>query len=343
MNSLDLCLAALAGQRARRVPVCLENFLHSAAVSGYTAQEYCLNADIMAESHIKAWVAFGHDLIDLENGVTALAQAVGCEVKFHPDGKTAPWVSRPALEDMSQVGSLHPVDPHQDGTLPAMLEATRRIRQTLGEHVCLLAEADQGPFSLAAQIVGPQKFLMDLLNPEKEEYARSLLFFASEQVITYARALAEAGAHLTMMGESIAGPDVCSPALYRKFALPYESYVVKTLFRDGIPMGIHMCGNATPVIDSLVSTQAAFLQLDHKIDRQTCRRVCSNTAIIGTVDNCRIMASGNPQEVRAAALADIRLLSPGGRFVLSPGCTLPYDTPPDNVRALVHAAWSYSS
>ncbi len=65
-------------------------------------------------------------------------------------------------------------------------------RKKWGEHVCLLSEADQGPFSLAAQIVDPQGFLVALLKPEKEPYVRQLLDYATEQVLTYARALIDA-------------------------------------------------------------------------------------------------------------------------------------------------------
>ncbi len=73
-----------------------------------------------------------------------------------------------------------------------MLKATRLISQEVGEHVCLLSDADQGPFSLAAQIVDPQGFLVALLKPEKEPYVRQLLDYATEQVLTYARALIDA-------------------------------------------------------------------------------------------------------------------------------------------------------
>ena len=42
-----------------------------------------------------------------------------------------------------------------------------------------------------------------LLDPAQEENIRKLLEYTTEQFIVYSRALIEAGAHLTMMGESI--------------------------------------------------------------------------------------------------------------------------------------------
>ena len=40
----------------------------------------------------------------------------------------------------------------------------------------------------------------------------------------------------------------------------------------------------------------------------------------------------------AAARSDLELLADGGGFILSPGCALPYETPDENIRALVEIA-----
>jgi MtaA/CmuA family methyltransferase len=295
----------------------------------------------MAAAHIAAWEKYRHDMIDLENGVTALAQAAGCRVEFFDD-TAPPWASGPALESIEQVDRLKPIDPYRDGTLPEMLKATRLIAGELGQHVCLLAEADQGPFSLAAQIVDPQEFLAALIDPEKEEYVWRLLDYTYEQVLTYARALIEAGAHLTMMGESISGPDVCSPRVYRKFAFPYQKRLVETLRAERKAIGLHICGNATKIIEPMVDTGAIFLQVDYKIDHDACKQATrGKTTLIGTVDPSGVMALGTTQDVIQAARSDIDRLAKGGGFILSPGCTLPYTTPGENVGALIEAAKDY--
>ncbi len=73
MSSLDRCMTVLQGGVPDRVPICLENFMYAAAVAGYSVQEYCLDGEKMEDAHITTWQNFGHDMIDLENGVTALA------------------------------------------------------------------------------------------------------------------------------------------------------------------------------------------------------------------------------------------------------------------------------
>jgi uroporphyrinogen decarboxylase len=50
---------------------------------------------------------------------------------------------------------------------------------------------------------------------------------------------------------------------------------------------------------------------------------------------------GMPEEVTEAARRCIEVGAPGGRFILSPGCELPRDTPAENLVALVEAARTF--
>jgi uroporphyrinogen decarboxylase len=338
MTSVQRCEAVLDGGLPDRVPVGLLNFMPAAAQAGMSMREYCTDGRAMAEAHVAAWERYGHDMIDLENGVAALASAVGCRVDFEED-TSPPWVTGPALARIEDVDQLRPIDPASDGLLPAMVTATRLISAELGDRAFLLAEADQGPFSLATQIVGIEEMLMAVMEPDKEAYVRRLLEYTTQQVITYGRALIDAGAHMTGMGDSIAGPDVCSPDVYRRFAAPYERQVVETLAAEGTRIGLHICGDATRIIEDMVHTGSQLLAVDYKIDLAAAKAATrGSTSLIGTVDPSSVMALGTPDEVRAAARTDLRILGADGGFILAPGCALPYGTPDENIRALVETA-----
>jgi MtaA/CmuA family methyltransferase len=338
MTAVERCETVLAGAIPDRVPVGLLNFMPAAAALGMTMREYCTDGDAMAEAHVVAWERHGHDLIDLENGVAALASAVGCQVEF--EGDTAPpWVTGPAIERIEDVDKLRPIDPTADGMLPELLKATRAIAERVDDGAFLLAEADQGPFSLATQIVGIEELLIAVMEPSKEPYLARLLEYTTEQVIAYGRALMEAGAHMTGMGESIAGPDVCSPDVYRRWALPYERVVVDTLAADGWRIALHICGDATRIVEDMVATHSQLLEVDYKVDLAAVKAgIRGKTAVMGTVDPSAVLTLGTPEEVREAARQDIRVLGAGGGFILSPGCALPYETPDENIAALVDAA-----
>jgi uroporphyrinogen decarboxylase len=329
--------AVLAGELPDRVPVLLQNFQNTAYLAGMSVREFCTSAEKMAEAQIGAWERFRYDVLDLENGTAAMAEALGCEVEYPED--QPPRVVKPALRRLEDVSQLEAVDPQRDGTLPLLLEATRRVRAGLGDRACIVGEADQGPFSLAGLLLGMEKWLLAVIAPEQRDHVLSLLDFATEQVLRFALAQAEAGADFTEIGDSLAGPDVCSPRVYRQFAWSYEQRIAGALAAQGIPLILHICGDATPIITDMAATGAAMLEIDHKVDLVRCRQAAGpGTVLVGTVDPSAVMDRGSGAEVLEHSRRAIRTLGARGAFVLSPGCTLPATVPAENTAALVEAA-----
>ena len=340
MNSLERVHTVLGGQLPDRLPICLLSFQNAARFAGMSVREYCRNGKCMAEAQVAYWEEFRHDIIDLENGVAAMAEAVGCVVEY-PENEP-PWIVKPALDSLNNVDELPDVDPFKSPSLAEFIKATGIVAKKLGKTVCIRAESDQGPFSLAAEVVGTERFLMALRDPEQNENVHRLLAYAEDQIIKLARAQIEAGSHYTMIGDSLAGPDVCSPEDYRGYAFPYERSLIRRLKDEGIGMGIHICGNATAIVNDMVATGALYFELDHKIDRDRVRRKTDGrVTLFGTVDPSGILCMGSLEEVEEKTREDIQLLGRNGRYVLSPGCTLPYSTPFENVRALVEAGRQY--
>ncbi len=336
MTSLERVRTVLDGRIPDRVPVCLLGFPNTAQLAGYSMREFCLDGEKMARAHLGYWEEFRYDMIQIENGIAALAEAVGCQVQY-PDDEP-PWVVQPAIASLAELERLHDID-LRTPAIAALLTATRRLAANIGASVCIRGDSDQGPFSLASQILGQEAFLLALMEPECHEQLHRLLAYAAEQVIRLARAQLEAGSHLTVIGDSIAGPSVCSPAFYREFAARYEKLVIDRVRSEGLEVGIHICGDATRIVSDMVATGTTCLELDFKADRETARETTRGRAtVIGTVDPSELLPRGTPSDIRAKAIEDISILAPGGRFVLGAGCTIPRDTPVANVRALVEAA-----
>src|SRR3972149_2259645 len=82
MTSLERVMTVLAGGISDQVPVELHNFLMAARMAGTPLSECLQSGERMAESHIVAWRRFEHDMILVENGTTAMAQAFGCGIAY---------------------------------------------------------------------------------------------------------------------------------------------------------------------------------------------------------------------------------------------------------------------
>lgn len=337
MTSRERVARVLAGGLPDRVPVLMQNFQNTAFLAGLSLREFCQSGELMADAQYAAWERFKYDVVDLENGTAAMAEACGCEVEYPLNGP--PSVLKPALTSLDDLDGLRPVDPTRDGRLPELLKATRLMRERLAGRACIVGEADQGPFDLAALLLGMESWLVVLMTPEQRAGAHRLLEYATEQVLRLALAQSAAGADFTEIGDPLGGPDVCSPGVYREFAFPYERQLAAELNAHGVPLILHMCGDATLIITEMAATGAPMLEVDYKIDAGRCRAATENgPVLVGNVDPSAVMALGTPEQVVAKSRQAIERLGPRGRFILSPGCTLPATTPPENTAAMMAAA-----
>ena len=355
MTSRERTETVLAGGIPDRVPVDLHNFMMTARASGMPFPEFFQDGEAMAEWQIRAWREFGHDVLLLENGTAALAEACGCQVEYMEN--SAPVCHGPAIRSLDELDKLIVPDPYTAHPLKENLKATRIVVQEIGDQAFILGRADQGPFSLAAMLLGMEEFLLQLAraeqarngrrrggDPELEARLHRLLEFSLAATTRYAFAQIEQGAHMTSIGESLSGPDVCSPRVYKQFEWAYAKRMVETLQTKGIRLAYHICGDATAIVPDMVATGAAVLELDYKVDLPQVKEATrGRTTILGPVDPSGVLALGTPADVDAAAQEAIDVLAPGGGFILGPGCALPPDTPPDNIHALVEAAKKYGT
>jgi hypothetical protein len=66
----------------------------------------------------------------------------------------------------------------------------------------------------------------------------------------------ETGAHSTSIGEPVAGPDVISPAMYRKYPWRFEKQMADDLRAAGVILHNHICGNAVPIAEDFIGRGA---------------------------------------------------------------------------------------
>jgi uroporphyrinogen decarboxylase len=303
--------------------------------------EFFRNGEAMAEGQIKAWERYGHDILLVENGTAALAEACGVQVEYLES--SAPVAKTPAISSLDEVDNLVIPDPYKDPLLSELLKATRIIVEEIGDRAYVIGRADQGPFSLACEIRGMGEFLLDLARGEKLVKAHQLLDFCRQVSERYAMAQIEQGAHATSIGDSPSGPDVISPQYYRKFAYPYVKTLVSNLKKKDVILAYHICGNSTPIIEDMVSTGAEIIEIDQKADQQISKAAAAGKAtLLGPIDPSGVMAYGTPELVMEKCNEALENLSPGGGFILGPGCALPPITPDENIDAMIEAAKKFT-
>lgn len=337
MTSIERTNAVLSQRLPDRVPVEMHNFLVTARVMGVTDfAAFFQDGEAMAEGQIAAWKRFGHDVVCLENGTAALAQACGVQVIYQHE--SAPVAKEPAIKSLDEVARLKVPDPQRDPILRELLKTTRIVAREIGQQAFVMGRADQGPFSLACEIRGLDLFMMDLASEPAEKIV-PLLEYCLEVSKRYCAAQIEAGAHITSIGDSPSGPDLLSPRMYRKFAWPYVQRLAADLHAKGIRLSYHICGNATPIITDMVNSGAAVLEIDQKADQAACKAAARGKSVLmGPIDPSAVLAHGTPDLVIAKCCEAIEILGKDGGFILGAGCALPATTPDENLHALVETA-----
>jgi MtaA/CmuA family methyltransferase len=335
MTSKQLVSAALAGQPVPRVPTGPLAVHFCAGHAGYTLRQYTTDAATMAESVIRYYERFKPDAIWLSADTWVSAEAMGMKVGAHGDNQPFGALGGQLITRVADIDRIPAPNVGSQGRYPLMLEALERIVGALGKEVFIVACMDQYPFSLAAALMDINEIMLKLY--DDPPFVEALLARCAEYTLAYGTALAAAGADMLSGGDSPAG--LVGPALYEEAVLPAERNVLDKLKPAvGIPVSLHICGNATPILPLMAASGADVLELDHAVDLATaCRIVGPDLALWGNLDPVSLLARSTPGRIRAEASAAIAATRAAGhsRFVLSSGCTLAVETPPENLDALI--------
>jgi MtaA/CmuA family methyltransferase len=337
MNGYERITAALRGERPDRVPVMLHNFMVAAREAGVTMKAFREDPRTMAGVFVRAVDTYGCDGVLVDVDTATLAGALGVPVVFPEDEPALVHGAR--LASLSEVDDPGPPDVAGDPRVAVWLEAVRLLVRHLGREVYVRGNCDQAPFSLASMMRGAADWMMDLMDEESRERAERLLDHCAEAGLQFIRLMAATGAHMVSSGDSPAGPDLVSPKLYRRFALPREKRLADEAHRLGLPYALHICGRTDRILDDMLATGADALDLDYKTDARLAHdRMKDRTVFIGNLDPSGVLALGTPELVEAKTRELLAVFADTPRFILNAGCAIPATTPPRNLRAMIRAA-----
>jgi uroporphyrinogen decarboxylase len=335
MDSVERVAKVLRREVPDRVPVGLHNFLMACRMLGGRFDEILRDGEAMAEAQLKFWRMAGHDLLMLEIGVCAEAEALGCKIRYTADGPS--HVEEPLIKELDDLDKLSLPDPERTFPLNELLKTTRIVKRETGGKAHVNGRADQGPIALACALVGPQRFLTMLIDAEMTDWCRRLLAFCSRMNVVLGEAQRRAGADSSTIG--LAGVSLISPAMFDAFELPGARTFCAAMRRCGGFGFVHACGDETLLLENLVATGADCLELDPGTNAEACKRaVHDRTSVLGMIDPAQVMRFGAPDDVRRQAKQMISVMGAGGGFIMGPGCALPADTPFENVQTLIECA-----
>ena len=340
MNGYQRISAVLRGEEPDTVPVMLHNFMMAAREAGMTMEQFRNDPKEMARAFIESVEKHEFDGIMIDVDTVTLAGAAGVPINFPHDQPAQPAGAR--LRSIEEVVDLPPVDIRSYRGVQVWLEATSILAQHFDSNIFIRGNCDQSPFSLSSLIRGIEPWLMDIADEEKHELVHKLLSYSTDIGLQFIRAMAETGAHMTSNGDSVAGPELISPDMFRAFALPYEQRIIDESHALGFPNFLHICGNTEPIIDAMLESGADGLELDYRTSPALAHDKMKDRAVfIGNIDPSGVLALGTPELVEHKTRELLTVFSDTPRFILNAGCAIPSITPPENLRRMISTARSF--
>jgi [methyl-Co(III) methanol-specific corrinoid protein]:coenzyme M methyltransferase len=271
----------------------------------------------------EAFYTFGFDAVRIPFCQTVEAEALGCKVNYNdfiPRTEDALY----SLDDSPR----YPEDFLTRGRIPELIRVVTLLKQEVGEEVLVLGGV-VGPLTIVRSLLDSVPMLKASLKaPEKLEPFLKMGNRAAGQL---ANALMEAGADIIVIEDMAASPDFGHPKTYKTMVSYYHQTLIESI---PVPVILHICGDITLIAEEMIRTKARNLSIEPKTAVSTIRsKAGDETILIGGVDAPSLFLS-TPEEIRSLSIAALK----GGIDILAPGCSIPPDTPVENLQAMVQAA-----
>ncbi len=321
------------GQQIDRLP-CVPIVGNTAArVINAKVSEIRNNGKLLAKAHVEAYRMFRYDIIRVFTDLYVQAEAMGAKVHC-PYDQTA-YLEAPAISDVSEIDSLEPVDPYRDGILPQHLEAMRIVAEEVGDEVTVAGPVT-GPFTNASFLIGSENLVRLILkDPDK---VHKLCEISLETCLRYSKAIIDAGCTPSLT-DPMSSSTVISPLQFKEFSFPYLKRLIDYIHSRGKSVTLHICGKTKKIWDLMAEAGADCISIDNDANLLEAKQIVGHRVrLMGNVKPSEIMLQGTVSDVKKAVFDCVRQAydSPKG-YIVASGCSLPTETPFENIRAMMDA------
>ena len=278
------------------------------------------------------------DLIFPLMDLSVEANALGRYTVFpRDDSATVP--KQPFARD--ELDSLRAIDIASDSRVMSYVETVRRMRSLLPQEM-LVGAYVAGPYSLAGLLMGADDAAMATLGAPDEMDV--LCDFTRETITAYARQLIGAGAQVLCILEPSAV--MLGPEQFKRFSAAHVRCIAGLCRGAGVNSVYHTCGNTMHVVEFMASAGVDGISLDAPhtgVDlKSVAHCVSEDVAVIGNICPATTMLYGSAEEVRRSVEELLDEMAPYPNFILSAGCDLRAETPPENIDVFVKAGRSHT-
>ena len=291
---------------------------------GASSREFFLDHKVFVKAQLAAYERYRPDIVLMMWDLLMDVEAMGNELEFPQAGIC--FSTKLALEDKGKLSSLRVPDPTQDARLPGYLEACAEVKKAVTDSI--VSGVIAGPWTIAMGLRGATGLIMDARTDP--DYAHELMRFCTQASIRLTEAVSALGVGIGY-SEAPASCSLISPKMYRAFVFPYHKQIVDYFKGKKIGVGLHVCGNANPILEDMVNTGVTNISIDAPTDMAKAVEATRGKAVlIGNVD-FMLFVKGSRDEMKQAMKNCIDKAPEDSGYILASGCEVPSNAPPEKV------------
>lgn len=336
-HSRDQILELLAGHRRQRTP-CFSGLMNVTAPGleriGANFGEIHADPAKMAAAAATTYHSFGFESAVVPMDLCVEAEILGAQVDFRLD---APRLEFPRVVESLAASADEfkfdmPTDLPRRGRLPVIIEAIRRLKDSVGREIVIGAWVP-GPLTLAMQLIDLKCLTADVVRAP--DAVGCLLDPLTDLLVEVGRAYRAAGADFLTVHEMGGSPGFIGPPAFKTVVQPRLKRLIAAL---PAPRVLSVCGDTNRAITLLPECGAEALSLDQLNALARTREVLGQHVLLfGNLDPIGTLANGDETEVRRAVQRAID----AGVDAVWPGCDLWPLVPATNMQAMVDEARNY--
>ena len=274
---------------------------------------------------------FGFEGVRVPFDLCVEAEALGCEINMK--GQPAfPYITKSLQVQLQPFDITANIFEH--GRIPVVMQALNYLKEKYENHLPLYAGCT-APFTLGGYLWEAEEyFTLPIEDPDR---LSAILDWLVNLVGDYANQLLEAGANAIVLIDPSASFNMISPRVFERFLLPVYDRL-KNIIQGRIIL--HICGDTNGLLNLIQQTGFAGFSFEGpSVTVRNARSVLGNRmALIGNIPTSDSLLFGNPSQVKQ----DARRALAEGIHMLAPACSIPPETPPENLFALRQVCEEYA-
>ena len=330
MTSKERLFARLAGLTVDRVPNLNIVMMFAARHAKVPYGKFCRDYRALVAAQTKTAIDFGIDILSTMSDPYREVHDYGAPIRFQEDN--LPVCEKLLIQSPDDLPNLKNFDPKADGgRIANNVHAIETLKSENGDEFAVLGWVE-GPWAEFTDLASVEEGMM--MQFDEPEFVQEAMELITDKAIECAIAQIEAGADIIGVGDAAAS--LVNADAYSEWILPLEKKIFQAIHSHGAKVKFHVCGNINHLLPHMVNSGADIIDADYMVDYEEALRLAEGKcSISGNLDPVGLIMQGTPEMIREKTISLAK--HPGKTSIISSGCEIPRDTPPENVMAIHEA------